>query len=189
MDTVKTHPLRHLPNCITALRFVGTICLLFLAPFTAVFYIIYTLAGISDVLDGWIARKLRLTSDFGAKLDSAADLVFYAMMFIRIFPALWAGLPRVIWLGVILVVALRLVSYTFAAIKYHRFASLHTYMNKVTGAAVFALPYLARTVAITPFCWGLFVLSLAGTVEELIIHIRAKEYNPKNKSLLVMETA
>ena len=171
MDTAKTRHLRHLPNCITALRFVGTICLLFLAPFTAVFYIVYTLAGISDVLDGWIARKLRLTSEFGAKLDSAA------------------GLPRIIWLGVALVVALRLVSYAFAAIKYHRFASLHTYMNKATGAAVFALPYLAHLPALTPFCWGLFVLSLLGTLEELVIHIRAKEYNPRNKSLLVMENA
>lgn len=183
---MKTPVLRHLPNCITALRLAATAVLLFLAPFRAAFYVVYTLAGVSDVMDGWTARKLKVTSDFGAKLDSAADLVFYSVMFARIFPALWAGLPRIIWRGVQLVVALRLITYAFAAVKFRRFASLHTYMNKATGAAVFALPYLAHLPALTPFCWGLFALSLLGTLEELIIHIRAKEYNPNNKSLLMM---
>lgn len=183
---MKTPVLRHLPNCITALRLAATAVLLFLAPFRAAFYVVYTLAGVSDVMDGWTARKLKVTSDFGAKLDSAADLVFYSVMFARIFPALWAGLPRIIWRGVQLVVALRLITYAFAAVKFRRFASLHTYMNKATGAAVFALPYLAHLPVLTPFCWGLFALSLTGTLEELTIHIRAREYNPNHKSLLMM---
>lgn len=185
MDTTKTPALRHLPNCITVLRLIATAGLLFLAPFEMAFYVVYTLAGVSDVMDGWTARRLKVSSDFGAKLDSAADLIFYSVMFARIFPALWAGLPRIIWRGVQLVVALRIVTYAFAAVKFRRFAALHTYMNKATGAAVFALPYLAHLPALTPFCWGLFALSLTGALEELTIHIRAREYNPNHKSLLM----
>lgn len=171
--------IRNLPNMITSLRIVGTAFLLFLEPFTAVFYAVYTLSGLSDALDGWLARRLNIVSDFGSKLDSAADLMFYAMMIIRIFPVLWATLPRVIWIGVGAVVALRLVSYGVAAAKYHRFASLHTLLNKITGAAVFALPYMIKTSIATPFCWGICALSGAGTLQELTMHIRSKEYGQK----------
>jgi len=167
---------RNIPNCITFLRIAATAALLFISPFSKEFYAIYALAGLSDVLDGWLARRLKLSSSFGAKLDSAADLTFYTVMFIQICPVLWAVLPRVIWLGVALVVFLRLCSYAVAAIKFHRFASLHTLMNKLTGATVFALPYVVMTPIITAYCWGLFVLSLCATVEELTMHIRAKEY-------------
>lgn len=172
---------RQLPNCITVLRIIGTVCLLFAESFTAVFYVIYTLAGVSDALDGWLARRLKLSSALGAKLDSAADLTFYFVMFIRIFPVLWDTLPRVIWLGVALVVGLRLICYGYVAVRFHRFSAMHTRMNKLTGAAVFALPYLARTGAVTPYCWGLFGVSLLAALEELRIHVRAKEYAGKTE--------
>lgn len=176
-------PYRHLPNCITALRIIATAVLLFISPFTAAFYVVYTLAGVSDVLDGWLARRLKLTSEFGAKLDSAADLLFYAVMIIRIFPVLWDVLPRVIWIGVAAVVLVRIVCYLFVAVKHHRFASLHTYMNKITGALVFALPYVIKTPIAPPYCWILCAVSSAGTLEEFAIHIRSKEYDGHRQSL------
>ncbi len=183
MDTAKfsARLYRQLPNCITILRIIGTVCLLFIQPFTAAFYVIYTLAGVSDALDGWLARRLKLSSALGAKLDSIADLTFYTVMFVQIFPVLWAMLPRVIWLGVALVVGLRLVCYGYVAVRFRRFSSMHTRMNKLTGAAVFALPYLARTPAVTPYCWGLFGVSLLGTLDEMKIHLRAKEYAGKSE--------
>ena len=172
---------RNLPNAITILRIIGTAVLLFIPPLTKEFFILYTLAGISDALDGWLARRLNLSSPLGAKLDSAADLMFYTVMFIRIFPMLWAALPRIIWLGVALVVLLRLCSYATAAIKFRRFASMHTLMNKLTGAAVFALPYILHTSILTAYCWGLFVLSGCGSAEELALHIRSSEYAGTHK--------
>lgn len=184
MAAAKSRFVRNLPNCITSLRFIATLGLLFIEPFTPLFYWVYTLAGASDVLDGWLARKLKITSELGAKLDSAADLLFYAIMIIRIFPALWANLPRVIWLGVLLVVVLRLITYIYAAVKYRRFSAMHTYMNKIVGAVVFATPYLARTPAITPYCWTMFGLSLLGTIEEFLLHLRSDEYDADRKTLL-----
>ena len=76
-------------DMITLVRIAGTMALIFLRPLSAIFYWIYTLAGVTDALDGWIARKTKTASEFGARLDSIADLFFYAVMLVRIFPILW----------------------------------------------------------------------------------------------------
>lgn len=52
------------------------------------FLVIYTFAGLTDVLDGWIARKTGSASEFGARLDSVSDLLFYGVILIRFFPVL-----------------------------------------------------------------------------------------------------
>ena len=87
-------------NFITLLRMIGTMGLLFLRPMSPQFLTIYLLTGITDVLDGWLARKTGTASEFGARLDSIADLLFYAVMLIRIFPVLWERLPVQIWYAV-----------------------------------------------------------------------------------------
>ena len=81
-------------NLITLLRIAGTISLLFLKPLSAVFFLIYALTGLTDVLDGWIARKTKTAGDFGARLDSIADLLFYTVILIRLLPILFAQLPN-----------------------------------------------------------------------------------------------
>jgi len=178
MDSERTTGrfLSQIPNIITSLRVIGTACLLWLKPFSTPFYVVYTLSGLSDALDGWIARKFRLISDLGAKLDSAADLMFYTVMILRIFPVLWDTLPKGIWFCVGTVVLLRLICYGYAAVKFRRFASLHTILNKITGAMVFVLPYIIQTPIAFPFCLGIFVVSGLGTTQELLIHIRSSEY-------------
>ena len=84
-------------DIITLLRISGTVLLLFLKPLSVKFFLIYALTGITDVLDGWVARRLKIDGDFGAKLDSVADLLFYAVMLSRILPILWDLLPYIIW--------------------------------------------------------------------------------------------
>lgn len=132
----------NIPNIITTLRIIGSICLLFTSPFSKEFFIIYSLCGVSDALDGFIARKTNTASEFGAKLDSISDLVFYAVMLYIIFPVLWYELPSVIWYIVSFIVIIRLCAYTVSVIKYRGFAPLHTYLNKLTGFAVFVIPYI-----------------------------------------------
>lgn len=58
------------------------------------FFCFYTFAGITDVLDGFIARRTNTESDKGARLDSIADLMFYTVMIIRLFPVLYKVLPK-----------------------------------------------------------------------------------------------
>ncbi len=165
---------RHLPNFITAVRIIGAICLLFLEPFSAAFYVVYTISGISDVLDGWVARKMKAVSEFGSKLDSVADLLFYTVMLLKIFPVLWVKLPKKIWLAVGSILIVRLVSYVVAAVRYHQFASTHTYWNKLTGAAVFSVPYVINLPVGGIFCWGICVIAVIAAIYELALHICGK---------------
>lgn len=174
---------RNIPNFITSLRIIGTICLLFLDELSKPFYIVYTLAGISDALDGWAARKLKVSSEFGAKLDSIADLLFYSVMAIKILPVLLKKLPSEIWIAVGIILVLRLCSYIIAAWKYKRFASLHTYMNKLTGAGVFLIPYAISLPIFFPFCAILSIIAGVASIEELLIHLRRKEYQSDVKSI------
>ena len=164
-------------NAITSLRIIGALALMFVAPFSKAFFIIYTASGVSDVLDGFVARITKKVSDFGARLDSVADLLFYAVMTVKIFPVLIERLPVGIWYAVTAVVIVRLVSYLLAAVKYHRFASLHTKLNKATGLAVFMIPYMLNLSFGPTYCMAACTVSAASSLEELAIHIRNKEYN------------
>ena len=68
--------MKHLPNIITFLRFPLSIAMLVVSPFSSRFWILYLCSGLTDILDGFLARKLHLESTIGAKLDSLADFVF-----------------------------------------------------------------------------------------------------------------
>ena len=68
--------LKNLPNSITVMRMVGTVFLLFTKPMSLCFYIVYSLTGLTDVLDGFFARKLKVSSDFGANLTVLQTFCF-----------------------------------------------------------------------------------------------------------------
>ena len=70
--------MKHLPNIITALRIAGSIGLLFCNVAGWQFWTLYVLCGLSDMVDGWLARRLHAESKTGSILDSIADLVFVA---------------------------------------------------------------------------------------------------------------
>src|SRR3954469_8427788 len=78
---------RHLPNLLSGLRLLA-------APFTAWLIIsgydtaallTFALAGLSDGLDGFIARRWAVTSAFGAWLDPAADKLLMLFCFTALF--------------------------------------------------------------------------------------------------------
>lgn len=172
-------------NTITLLRISGTAILLFLRPFSPAFFVVYTLTGVTDVLDGFVARKTGTASDFGAKLDSVADLLFYGVMLLKIFPVLWHTLPKKIWWGVALVLFLRVCSYATAAIRYHKFASLHTYLNKLTGASIFCVPYFLPASFGVVYCFGICVVALLAVIEELTLHLLPYGYSAGRKSIFL----
>ena len=103
-DKTQVHPW-NAADTITAVRMAASLILLIFPLRSAWFLAVYTLAGLTDALDGWVARKAGTASEFGARLDSIADLFFYAVLFLKIFPIL--KLPVGIWCGVIVVLLLR----------------------------------------------------------------------------------
>ena len=176
--------LAYIPNCITILRIVGTFGFIFTKPLTKWFYIIYFFTGITDVLDGFLARKLKVTSEFGAKLDSVADMLFNTTMIVKILPVLIDMLPVYIWYAVGLIAVIRIACYVVAAVKFKKFASLHTIMNKVTVFIIFTVPFFANTKFLVPVCMIICAMGIIATTEELFIHIKTRDYKNNVKTIL-----
>ena len=66
--------MKHSANILTASRIFFAAGMVLTAPFSAAFWVCYLGGGVSDLLDGPVARALHIQSEVGAKLDSAADL-------------------------------------------------------------------------------------------------------------------
>ena len=127
--------MRHLPNVISALRIAGSIGLLFCDVKGWLFWVLYALSGISDMADGWLARKLHAETKAGAFLDSVADIAFVACCAIRLLPML--ELPTWLWIWAGVIVFIKLVNQVSALVVYKRFCFPHTTANKLTGLLLF----------------------------------------------------
>jgi len=158
----------YIPNVITTLRIFGTASLLFIKPLSIWFYIVYVFSGLTDILDGYIARKFNFISKLGQKLDSAADLIFYSVVIIRILPILIKELPHEIWFAVAFILLVRFIIYMVSAIKYHSFISTHSVINKITSFCVFAIPFLIRLPMVGVTFWTISVFGILGSMHELL---------------------
>lgn len=170
-------------DTVTSLRIAASLFLLFLPLRSGLFFFVYTLTGVTDVLDGWLARKTGTASEFGARLDSVADLLFYSVLLLRLLPVLRQMLPAALWYAVAAVLLVRLLAYGTAFVKYRRFAALHTWLNKLTGGAVFLLPYVLAVSPGSGYCWAVCALAFAASAEELAIHLCGGAYRPDRKSI------
>ncbi len=129
-------------NFITGIRIVCGILLLFCPAFSIEFYFIYTLGGISDALDGFAARHFGKETVFGSKLDTAADIIFFAVSVFKILTAVSFHLWLILWIfGIALVKAINMIS---GCIIQKQFVSEHTVMNKICGIMLFAIPFLIK---------------------------------------------
>lgn len=185
MKTKSQQILRQIPNSLSLLRIVCTLGLIFVEPMRLPFFILYSICGLTDVLDGFIARRFHCTSELGAVLDSVADLCFYAMMILRLFPILWEIMDRWIWLFGLSAVAVRLIAYSVAAWKYKRFSSIHTYMNKATGLTVFAVPYFTAWIGANLICTLACAVGFLASSEELVLHLTSHRYSENRKSIFM----
>ena len=134
-----------LPNNITLLRIVGSLGLLVSDVTGVVYWIIYALCGISDITDGWLARKLKCVTNTGALLDSLADICFVAFCVWKLLPIL--ELPQWLWLWAGVIVVIKVVNQISALVMYRRCYFPHTLANKATGFLLFiAVPMTFCTV-------------------------------------------
>lgn len=141
-------------NLITSCRILLSLLLLFFPALSPGFYGLYLAAGLSDMLDGFVARRTNSASPLGAKLDSMADLVFLAVCLIKLLPVL--TLPVWLWVWVGLIALLRLVNVVSGFVRRKKLVLLHTRANKLTGALLFLLPlslgFLNIAYTAVPLC-------------------------------------
>lgn len=127
--------MKHLPNLITALRFLGALGLLFFDVDGVAFWVIYVACGLSDIADGFLARKLRCESKAGELLDSLADLVFVACCCIKLIPVL--TFPKWLWIWGAAIVFIKLINQISSLVMYRKCVFPRTIANKATGFLLF----------------------------------------------------
>ena len=129
---------KHIANIITISRILGSICLLFCPVFFIGFYIMYSFCGITDMVDGTIARKTKSISELGARFDTIADGAFAAVCFIKILPSM--KFPAWLWTWIAVIAIIKIGNVVWGLISNKKLVSLHTVLNKVTGFLLFLLP-------------------------------------------------
>ncbi|MBQ2924839.1 MAG: CDP-alcohol phosphatidyltransferase family protein [Anaerotignum sp.] len=129
---------KQIANFITGCRILGSVFLLFFSVFSIPFYMLYLFCGITDMVDGTIARKTGSVSEFGAKLDSAADIIFVTVSLLKFLPVL--DIPNWLWFWMVSILIIRISNLIVGFIFQKRFMALHTVMNKLAGLLLFILP-------------------------------------------------
>ena len=133
------------------------------------FFALALMLFVTAAADGAVARRTGTQSEAGARLDSGANLMLLCAAAFRLLPGLWRAVPAWMWAGGLLAALLRCGAYWMGWRRHRTFAPPHTICNKVTGLALFAVPYglamLPPGKALAVPC-GLAVLSAA---EELWI--------------------
>lgn len=164
--------IRHAANMLTISRMVFSLCLLMVAPLSGWFYAFYLLCGLSDMVDGWVARRTQTESALGATLDSISDALFVFAALVALAPAIHLEGWMWWWLGGI--AAVKVGTLVIGFVKYRAFAFLHTFANKAAGALLFAFPLLYGLIGLRATAWLLCAFCSVAAVEELWITLRAK---------------
>lgn len=165
----------YIADIITLTRIIGSIDLLSTKVFTKEFFVIYTYCGISDALDGFVARKLKTESKLGSVLDSISDLIFYSMLFYKIWPTLKDVLPAFFFTIIWTIFGIRVSCYAYVYAKEKKFASEHFKLNKITGLMLFVLPYIVKTDFFVYYAAVVCLVAFIAAIYEYRFHLTGKK--------------
>ena len=166
----------HPADLITGIRILCGILILFVPAFSGWFYALYLLGGLSDAVDGTVARKLGQASDFGAKLDTIADFIFAIAVFARIAGTVQIPAWLIVW--AVLIIVIKIMNVIAGLLKHRKFVTVHSTLNKVCGGIIFLLPLIlggnfawqAKVVAAVSAC----LLATAAAIAESIVIMNQK---------------
>ena len=159
-----------LPNLLTGFRFVAAPGLLWLAwhHHDIAFMGLLALAFLSDLLDGLAARWSGQVTQFGATLDSWADVITYLTIAVGCW-WLWPDVVRRELVFVGLFIASCLLPAVAGFAKFGRFTSYHTWSVKIAAAAMgLSLYILFFGGPAWPFR-GAAVLGIVAAIEEITL--------------------
>ena len=163
------------PNLLSLLRLILVPILITLAVYgqAELFLLLLAVSLVSDVLDGYMARKLQQTSELGARLDSWGDILTYGAMISALYliwPAIFsaqAGFLLAAMLSFILPLLLALS-------RFGSYPSYHTIGAKVTAILMAPAYYLLILWDTELFFRAVILLRVLVAVEEIAITFALK---------------
>lgn len=176
-----------IPNILSYLR-------LFLIPVLWIIYLYSTkellavmilLTGSTDIIDGYIARKLNNVSKYGSKLDSAADnSVAVSMIYwtYNITPEIFVNHSSLIilWSSVLI------LSTIVGMIKFGRIGNLHLYSSKAAALSSYIFVIHAFLFGYSQLLFYISIsLLIVAAAEILFIQILRKDVHENMGSLLI----
>lgn len=175
----------NIPNLLSGLRLAAMPVLMLLAwgGERTAFLVLYLCALLSDMLDGYLARRLGQESELGARLDSWGDFALYMSTPV----CAWLLWPEIIMREAPYVVMV-LASFTLPVLagflRYRRLTSYHTWGAKLS-AVLMGVSTLLLFVGgpAWPFRLSTFILALA-QLEEMAITIVLSEWRSNVPSLV-----
>ena len=185
------NPVLNLPNILSLIRVVAipVLVLVFYLPFKwsdLCAALLFLAAGITDWLDGYLARKLNQTSPFGAFLDPVADKLIVAValvMLVQVHATAWLAVPAMVIVSrEITVSALRewmaeLGKRSRVAVSQLGKIKTVTQMTAITLLLAQKPGFdLAGDIVMTPWLWlsyGLLYLATALTLWSMLAYLRA----------------
>jgi CDP-diacylglycerol--glycerol-3-phosphate 3-phosphatidyltransferase len=181
---VKQRISKHTANILTVLRIALTLMIPAFLDDRILCVVLFATAGLTDVLDGVIARRTGTSSRLGARLDSLADMVMFGVMIAC--AVIWAG--GALWVFVpylIAVAAIRFVNLAIAAYRFRQFAIIHTWGNKLTGLLIFVgfgvYILTDSLIALIP----VIAVAALSALEETVILLASSTLDVDRKSVLM----
>ena len=154
----------NLPNLLSASRIALCLPLLLVNAMTVPFGVLYVVAGVTDMLDGFLARRWGVESRFGARLDSVADFVFVLAAGYKLFP--WLKLPAALWMMIGLIALVKIVNAVTSYVVNHKVEFLHTKANKLTGFLLFVGVMVIGQSFFIPVAWMIACIALFAAIQE-----------------------
>ena len=156
--------MRRIPNLLSASRIALCLLLLWVDAMTLPFWTLYVTAGLTDMLDGFLARRWRVESKFGSRLDSSADVVFVAVVGFKLFP--WLNLPATLWMMIGLVALVKMDNAIRSYVVKHQIECLHTQANRITGFLLFVGMMIVGKSFFIPVAWVIACIALFAAIQE-----------------------
>lgn len=90
------------------------------------------------MLDGIVARCMKIGTKFGAKIDTIADILFAAAVIIKVLNVIQIPPWLIGW--TICIAGIRCINIVIGIVISGHFIPEHTILNKITGVLLFAIP-------------------------------------------------
>ena len=128
------------------------------------FAIFLLISYLSDALDGYLARRLNISTAHGSQLDSVGDQVTFIVGFIGIVVFEFQFIEEN-YILILVIFILNITQQTIAFRKYGKVTAFHTYLAKI--AAIIQSIFVVWLLLSAPVMWLFYLLIVIAIIEAI----------------------